>query len=57
MKEFHEAHAHATGNGRNKFLIPLLFGDININNLDADLKFYLENHTYIDCKNMVIGGS
>ena len=42
MKEFREAHAHATGNGRNKFLIPILFGDVGIGDLDADLKFYLE---------------
>ena len=53
MKEFREAHAHATGNGRNKFLIPIMFGEINVQDLDADLKLYLENHTYLKSKNMV----
>ena len=53
MKEFREAHAHATGNARNKFLIPILFEDVSIGDLDADLKFYLENHTYIEYRNVV----
>ena len=53
MMEFRQAHAHATGNARNKFLIPLLYEDINIRDLDADLKLYLENHTYIECKMIV----
>ena len=53
MKEFCEAHAHATRNGRNKFLVPILFGEIDIEALDIDLKLYLENHTYIECKSMV----
>ena len=53
MKEFREAHAHATGNGRNKFLIPVLFGDVGVKDLDADLKFHLENHTYIQSNKMV----
>ena len=53
MTEFCQAHAYATGNARNKFLIPLLYEDINIRDLDADLKLYLENHTYIEYKSMV----
>ena len=53
MEEFREAHAHATGNGRKRFLIPILREDINIRDLDADLKLYLENHTYIECKSLV----
>ena len=53
MKEFRDAHAHATGSGRNKFLIPILFGDVIVGDLDMDLKFYLENHTYIEYKNLV----
>ena len=52
-KEFREAHAHATGNARNKFLIPILLQDINMQTLDTDLKLYLENHTYIECENML----
>ena len=53
MVEFRQAHAYATGNARNKFMIPILDEDINIRDLDTDLKLYLENHTYIECKNMV----
>ena len=53
MTEFRQAHAHATGKSRNKFLIPLLYEDINIRDLDTGLKLYLENHTYIECKSMV----
>ena len=53
MKEFRDAHAHATGNGRNKFLIPILFEDVNTGDVDADLKFYLNNHTYIEYKTTV----
>ena len=54
MTEFRQAHAHATRNARNKFMIPILYEDINIRDLDTDLKLYLENHTYIECKSMVI---
>ena len=54
MKEFRDAHAHATGNERNKFLIPLLLGEISLEELDADLKFFLKKKTYLDCKNVVI---
>ena len=53
MKEFRDAHAHATGNGRKKFLIPIFFEDINTGDLDNDLRFYLENHTYIKHTNVV----
>ena len=62
MTEFRQAHAHATGNGRNKFMIPILYGDINTRDLFKDvhftdeetkLKLYLETHTYIDCKSVV----
>ena len=53
MAEFRQGHAHATENARNKFLIPILFEDVSIGNLDADLKFYLENHTYIEYRNVV----
>ena len=42
--------------GRKKFLIPLLLEDVNANELeevDADLKLYIETHTYTDCKDTV----
>ena len=42
--------------GRKKFLIPLLLEDVNTNELeevDADLKLYIETHTYTDCKDTV----
>ena len=42
---------HANLERRNKFLIPILFGDVSIVDLDNDLKFYLENHTYIQHDN------
>ena len=51
MYEFREALAHANLSGRNKFLIPILFGDVSIEDLNADLKFYLENHMYIEHNN------
>ena len=54
MKEFREAHAHATGNGRNKFLIPILYGDLQFGDLSTEMRFYLENHTYIEYKNVRI---
>ena len=54
MKEFRYAHAHATGNGRKKFLVPILCNDVTVRELGTDLKFYLENHTYIEYKNLVI---
>ena len=53
MKEFRDANAHATGNGRKKFLVPILYDDVTAAELDTDLKFYLENHTYIEYKNLV----
>ena len=65
MTEFRQAHAHATGNGRNKFMIPILYGETNTRDLFKDvdftdeeiklteLKLYLETHTYIDCKSLV----
>ena len=53
LKEFRDAHAHATGNGRKKFLVPVLCSDVSVRELGTDLKFYLENHTYIEYKNLV----
>ena len=53
MKEFRDAHAHAAGNRRKKFLVPILCSDVVVGQLDIDLKFFLENHTYIENKNEV----
>ena len=39
--------------GRKKFLIPLLYEDVGDEELDADIKLYIETHTYIDCKDLV----
>ena len=42
--------------GRKKFPIPLLLEEVNPNKLgevDADLKLYIETHTYTDCKDTV----
>ena len=53
--EFRVAHQLVTG-GRKKFLIPLLLEDVKLNELgdvDADLKLYIETHTYTDCKYLV----
>ena len=52
MAEFHIAHEQVV-NGRKNFLIPLLYENIDPNELDADLKIYIGTHTYIDCKNLV----
>ena len=53
LKEFRDAHAHATGNGRKKFLVPVLCSDVTVGDLGTDFKFYMENHTYIEYKNLV----
>ena len=53
MYEFREALAHANLSRRNKFLIPILYEDVSVD-LDNDLKFYLENHTYIEHNNNVV---
>ena len=55
MTEFRIAH-QLVANGRKKFLIPLLYEDVRpdeLNEVDADLKLYIQTHTYAECKNMV----
>ena len=47
------AQAQMTERGRKNFLIPLLYEEVNVGNLDADLKMYIETHTYIDTINSV----
>ena len=55
MTEFRIAH-QLVASGRKKFLIPLLYEDVRpdeLNEVDADLKLYIQTHTYTDCKNVV----
>ena len=53
MEEFRIAHSQMTEKGRKNFLIPLLYEEVNVGDLDADLKMYIETHTYIDTTNLV----
>ena len=48
MNEFHWAKAHATGSNKRKFLIPVLYGDLSVEDVNEDLKFYLQNNTYLE---------
>ncbi len=51
--EFHTAHDKVV-QGRKKYLIPILLGNVKTDNIeDADLRMYLESHTYVDSKNKV----
>ena len=52
MTEFRIAH-QLVANGRKKFLIPLLFEDLDRDELDSDLQLYIDTHTYTECKNLV----
>ena len=52
MEEFRIAHEQVV-NGRKNFLIPVLYEEVNLDDLDADLKLYIETHTYIDTKDQV----
>ena len=52
MTEFRIAN-QLVANGRKKFLIPLLYEDVGDEELDGDLKVYIETHTYTDCKDIV----
>ena len=52
MTEFRIAN-QLVADGRKKFLIPLLYEDVGDEELDADLKLYIETHTYTDCKDLV----
>ena len=53
MEEFRIAHAQVTEKSRKNFLIPLLYEDVEPDDLDVDLKLYVETHTYIETKNLV----
>ena len=53
MTEFRIAN-QLVADGRKKFLIPLLYENLGDEELDADLKLYIETHTYTDCKDLVL---
>ena len=48
MNEFRCARAHATGSNKRKFLIPVLYGDISVEDVNEELKLYLETNTYLE---------
>ena len=48
MNEFHCAKAHVTGSNKRKFLIPVLYGAISVEDVNEELKFYLQNNTYLE---------
>ncbi len=51
--EFHTAHEKVV-QSRKKYIIPILLGKVKTNKIeDADLRMYLESHTYLDSKNKV----
>ena len=52
MTEFRIAN-QLVAEGRKKFLIPLLYENLGDEELDADLKLYIETHTYTDCNDLV----
>ena len=49
--EFREGLVHANLSGRIKFLIPIIFDKCQFGVGSKDLRFYLENHTYIEHDN------
>ena len=53
MTEFRIAH-QLVAKGRKKFLFPLLFEDLDRDELDSDLQLYIDTHTYANCKNLVL---
>ena len=53
MTEFRIANELVV-DGRKKFLIPLLYEDVGDEELDADIKLYIDTHTYTDCKDLVM---
>ena len=52
MTEFRIAH-QLVAQGRKKFLIPLLYEEVDQVELDADLALYIKTYTYTDCKDVV----
>ncbi len=53
LMEFHIAHEQVV-KGRKKYLIPILLKNVNPARIqDADLRMYVESHTYLDSKDKV----
>ncbi len=51
--EFHIAHEKMIQEKR-KYLIPLMLDNVSPKHIkDADLRMYVESHTYLDCKDEV----
>ena len=53
MEEFRIAHAQVIEKGRKNFLIPVLYEEVKLKDLDKDFKLYIETHTYIETKDLV----
>ncbi len=52
--EFHIAHEQMV-QGRKRYLIPLLLDNVKPCEIkDADLRMYVESHTYLDCGDQVV---
>ncbi len=53
MTEFHIAHEQVV-NGRKKYIIPLMLENVQAGEIqDADLRMYVESHTYLECNDKV----
>ncbi len=53
LAEFHIAHEQVV-TGRKKYIIPLMLEKIKASEIqDADLRMYVESHTYLDCNDKV----
>ncbi len=51
--EFHIAHQQVI-QGRKKYLVPILIKNVKTGKIkDADLRMYLESHTYLDSTDKV----
>ncbi len=56
LAEFHIAHEQVI-HGRKKYIIPLILEKIKASEIqDADLRMYVESHTYLDCTDKVNDG-
>ena len=48
MHEFHCARAHAISINKNNFLVPVLRGDVSLEDVNEELKFYFQSYTYLE---------
>ncbi len=52
--EFHIAHEQVV-KGRKKYLVPILLKGVNTSKIkDADLRMYIESHTYLNSTDKVM---